>query len=153
MLFHHNYAYLQPGEIVRAGNWGRVVQGYGGQHPVFFREAIWEGIRQREFPALPSRLRSAFYYDAEEAARVGMREGDQGRAPNLYEVELVTPDAATHRADLHLWECAWWDVHEPAEAEDVARAYWGSQMPTGRAECLTHSDLRIVRVIERSRPR
>ncbi|MET8518475.1 hypothetical protein [Nocardioides sp. NPDC004968] len=153
MLYHHSYEYLEPGDVVRAGNWGRIVQGYGGQHPIFFREALWELVRKREYPTVPSRLTAAYYYDDEQVARNGMREGDQGRAPNLYEVELVTPMAATHRADLHLWERAWWDAHQPTEAESIARAYWAGHTPTGRTECLTNSDLRILKVIERSRPR
>lgn len=94
-----------------------------------------------------------FYDDEEDAASVGMLEGDQNRAPNLYEIELVVPTSPVHRADLHLWELAWLYIHDPLEAEGLARAYWSSDMPTGRAELLTLSDLRIVSVIERSRPR
>ena len=132
---------------------GRVVRGFGGQHPLFLRETLWELVRQRELSAAPSRLSAAFCYDDEDAARVGMLEGDQNRAPNLYEVELVVPTNPVHRADLHLWERAWLYIHDPLEAEDLARAYWRGDMPTGRAELLTASDLRIVCVIERSRPR
>lgn len=153
MLFHHSFAYLQPGDLVRSGSWGRLLRGYGGQHSLFFRETLWELVRQREFPTLPSRLDASFYYDTEDAARIGMRGGEAGRAPNLYAIELSLPNALIHRADLDLWERAWNDVHQPAEAEDIARRYWSGEMPTGRVECLTESDLRIVRVIERSRPR
>lgn len=82
-----------------------------------------------------------------------MNAGDPNRAPNLYEVEPVTPHAARHRADLHLWERAWLAVHTPDEATEVARSYWRGDMVTGRFEWLTTSDLRIVRVVERSRSR
>lgn len=153
MNLHHSYAFMEPGEIVRAGNWGRVVRGYGGQHNIFFRETLWEFVREREFANLPSRLESAYFYKEEATARRGMLEGDPNRSPNLYEVQVLDASAPTHRADLHLWERAWWDVHSPSEAVDVARAYWNCDAPSGRFEWLTLSDLQVVKVVERSRPR
>jgi hypothetical protein len=68
-------------------------------------------------------------------------------------VELVSPETAVHAADLDLWEQAWRLVHLPAEAADVARAYWRGDDVSGRFEYLTESDLRIIGVIERSTPR
>lgn len=124
--FHHSYAFMEPGEIVRPGNWGRVLRGYGGQHNVFSRETLWELVREQEFASLPSRLEAAYFYEDEPAARQGMLEGDPNRSPNLYEVRVLDAAAPTHRADLHLWEREWWDVHSPGKLST-----W--RVPTGEA--------------------
>lgn len=153
MGFHHNYQYLKPGDVIHAGNWGRLIQGYGAHHTLFLRETLWELVREFEFPQLPSRLRAAFFYDDEPTARRYWLEGDSPLVPNLYEVEVVDPSIPIHRADMELWEQSWLQAHLPQEAADVARLYWKGDAPSGRLESLTHSDLRVVGIVERARPR
>jgi hypothetical protein len=150
-VFHHSHSFLDPDDVVHAGNWGRVVRGHGGLHPLFLQETLFELVRAREFVDLPSRLTCAFAYDTEAEAAAGRLNDTSSTLQALYEVERVD-DCVIHRADLDAWEWGLRPVHHPAEAEEVARTYWRGESP-GRQELLVAGDLRVVRVVDRGGPR
>jgi hypothetical protein len=147
-FFHCNSTPLEPGSIIKFGNWGRIIKNVGWQHNLAFREAVFEDIREREFADKPSRMNCSFIFDSHQIAEL-YRRMDMGRAATMivYEVEPVTPGAPRHSAD---WRAAT-DAVGPVNLEWV-RDYWRGVMrpPIDGIECrevLALSDLRIVRRI------
>jgi hypothetical protein len=124
----------------------RLVQqpGAGGGLPTYFiRELAFEVVRLRDFPKLPSRFNSIFVF---EDRNVSIREAQSdGKRDIAYRVELVTPDAKSHRAghNLIIWPQP--GVLVLQWFEDLAKKYWaGQEIQT--AEVVTES---AVRVLER----
>ena len=131
---------LEPGSIIRPGNWGRIVRAIGPKHPEWQRETILEQVRQAEFPALPSRFQCAFVIDdldelkyyASKASPLGL----------LYQVTLIDQGAAAHVAD-------WKGTGPYDHTTEWARRYWrGDVMPHPETnlklrERLTLSRLRV----------
>lgn len=146
--FHCSSAWLASGSVIRSGNWGRIIRKAGWSHNLALREAFYEHIRQEEFPALPSRLDAAFFFDSVEEAQVYFG-ADQMRALTnvIYEVRILDPKAPLHRAD--------WRASSPSGdygAEPI-RAYWrgvhNPALPTGQtcSEILSITDLQVVRAL------
>jgi len=139
--FHRNKALFGPNDHIQAGNWGRVVLGMGPGHPFYLREYVFERIREHEFSALPSRLRSAFGFpNIESAATYNPTE-------NLYQVSPSDPEAVVHETD-YSWVNT--DVFNQFRTFDgveaCARHYWqGDERTPNTREVLTESDL-IVHV-------
>ena len=105
MIFFHSSPTLEPaGNVVRPGNWGRIVRKKGKTHPYWEAEPVFERIRQERYGHLPSRLNSAYgcptQAQLEFFVRVGLR--NDARAHYLYAVEKLEPDAPQHIADYSL---------------------------------------------------
>lgn len=132
------------------GNWGRVLSAFGHRHNLALRESVLEDVRSREFPGLPSRLRSAFYLDTLEGART-YRQNQNMQLVNTYEVERVATDAVEAKADFRRVQPV------GALGFDWAQAYWrGEGFPEDAQngvdpnlflETLSISPLRIVRLV------
>jgi hypothetical protein len=116
-LYYRTAGVFLPGDRVRPGNWGRVVQLGGSSHNLFFREEFLEHVRVTEFPGLPSRLTCAFAFEDSAFALNWPRNfGD-----HVYPV-VAEPGASTFRADMSLV-----DVPGPATYAatiERARLYW-----------------------------
>ena len=98
-FFHCSSSSLEPGSIIKAGNWGRIIRAYGWAHNLAFREAVFDYVRATEFPDRPSRMVCSFFFDSEAEARFYIG-ADQGRLMMIvYEVSLVLPHAPQHGAD------------------------------------------------------
>ena len=145
-FFHCNSTPLEPGSVIKSGNWGRIIRNLGWQHNQAFRESVFEDIRAKEFPEKPSRLDCSFFFSNEVVTRLYLAL-DPGRAATMipYEVELIRPDAPQHSTD---WRAAT-DAMGPVGLEWV-RDYWrGVMRPLIEGiECreyLAQTDLRIVR--------
>ena len=141
-MFHRAIALYEPGDRILPGNWGRVVAGIGPSHPSFFREYLLERIRQAEFQALPSRMASAFAFDALAAAEAFVHQA--GQPIYSYRVELASADAPLHRADI-----TWLDVLDAYRTfggvEEWARHYWrGDERQPGRLEVIAQSELIVL---------
>jgi hypothetical protein len=145
--FHFNSTPLGPGSVILPGNWGRIVQLRGAQHPEWKREQILEQMRQVEFPSLPSRLQCVFFFPSKVAAET-YRATLRNSFHLMYEVELVDPNAPQHEAD--------WKGTGPYQSDgEWARRYWrGDVMPDRQGlpgglsrEMLAVSPLRIIRPI------
>jgi hypothetical protein len=147
MPFHFNSSLLEPGSIIRPGNWGRIVRAFGGRHPEWERERILERIRQTEFAHLPSRWGCVFFFEnASEAEHYSVTHNANGILL-LYEVEVTNPQACQHVAD--------WKGTGPYDSDEWARRYWHGDVMPGRGpapgplcrEVLAVTSLRIVREI------
>ena len=144
MPFHFSSCLLEPGSIIRPGNWGRIVRLVGDRHPEWQREQILERVRAAEFSHLPSRWDAAFFFDnAAEAALYQSAAGARS-VMVLYDVELVDPQATRHEAD--------WKGTGPYDSDEWARRYWRGDVMPGRGpaprpmcrEVLAVSPLRII---------
>lgn len=138
-LFYRSGVFYQPGEIVPAGNWGRVIRAHGTRHNLFFRELLYEAVRREEFDDRPSRLISAFAFEAEAVAR----NFNNPLAPLLYRVEIDDPQGPSFRADM-----SWIDVLARGpnafdEARECARHYWRGDPQGNQWEMLCVSGLRV----------
>jgi hypothetical protein len=145
MPFHFNSSLLEPGSIVRPGNWGRIVRLFGDRHREWNRECRLEQIRQTEFPHLPSRFDCIFFFEtAVEAEHYNTALNQKGLMV-FYEVEVMSLNAPQHVAD--------WQGTGPYDSDEWARRYWRGDIMPGRGpapgplcrEVLAATPLRIVR--------
>lgn len=141
-LFHRSNALYAPGDRILPGNWGRLVLGIGGSHPHFFREHIWERIRQSHYPELPSRMTAAYAFEHMSGAE--RFTPNQGWQTYTYLVVMADPSLPSHRADM-----GWVDLvggyHEFDAVERVAHDYWsGVEQSSDGWEWLTSGEL-VVR--------
>lgn len=146
--FHAAPLPLQPGSVILPGNWGRLLslyrRGVIGDPWIFGADMTFEMIRLKEFPSLPSRLASAFVFEALEHAHNHLVL----KAPTnfLYRVELVEPGAAKHRACLNKINVPADNVPMLPELIRKARLYWsGNEIEV--PEVITLSPLRIVELV------
>lgn len=138
-LFHRNIGLYHPGELIPAGNWGRVLLGVGAGHNFYGREYVFERVRRDEFSALPSRLEGAFAFEQEDHAR-----GFRGPNELLYEVEPADPESVSHLADMS-WVDAYPEAKRFEDAEGLARSYWQGVKRSGLMERITLGGLRVIR--------
>jgi hypothetical protein len=86
-LYHVCPTWLEVGSIIRPGNWGRVVDMAGVQHPNWKREQVLERMRQVDFPHKPSRMSAVFVCGDIRAAR--MFHQSSRKWALIYEVETT----------------------------------------------------------------
>lgn len=142
--FHGNSTPLGAGSVILPGNWGRIIRNLGWTHPFALREALFEHVRQTEFPNAVSRLECAYFFDNEPDAERYRAEPSHIQTMLLYEVELVDPQARQFATDYRRV-----NPHGPVDTEWV-RAYWRGEMlpPEGALsyrEILSVTPLRVVR--------
>ena len=142
LLYHRSNALYVPGDRILPGNWGRIVLGIGATHPHFFREYLWERLRQSEFPKLPSRMAAAFAF--QEFARAESFVQNAGWPTYTYIVTMADVALPKHRADI-----GWWDIvagyHAFHSAEGCARHYWkGDEQSASGWEWLTAGELIVT---------
>ena len=155
-LYHSSPVMLDVGSVVLPGNYGRIINLLGKDHPLWKRERTLEQVRKQRYSAKPSRLNSTFSCTNIDAARFYMNvPALQGKAvifPVLYEVEKVDVDAVEHRADFNVVQPL---AGRPETMGEIATLYWEASMwvtvaevPGIRCEELvTPSPLRIIRQI------
>ena len=145
--FHAAPIPLKPGSVIEPGNWGRVIKATrfnnGGLPMFYIRELVFENVRLREFPALPSRFESAFVFETAEAV-IQFANGDGTRRDLCYEVEMVDPQANSHAAAINLVRDGQIGEFAIPFWENLAGNYWRG-MGEGTREILTLSSLRIVK--------
>ena len=138
-LFYRSGAWYLPGEIVPAGNWGRVIRAQGTRHNLFYRELVYELVRAAEFADRPSRMTASFAFEGEVVAR----NFNNPSAPLLYRVEVADQAALTFRADMSWIDTLAGGPNAFDEARQLARHYWRGD-PRGNAwEVLVVSGLRV----------
>src|SRR4051794_24936080 len=124
MFFYKSPHLLEEGAAIGCGNWGRKILGVGPGHTAFYRECLFETIREREFPHRPSRMTAAFAFPDEALAASWKR----GNLPELlYAVRPASDDAEPCRLDM-----GWFDEltlqHSFKGAETIVRRYWSGDM-------------------------
>jgi hypothetical protein len=145
--FHFAPQAMTAGTIIQPGNWGRILNSYNqqgfGNAWVLAREMIFESVRASKYSTKPSRLSCAFAF--ETLADANQSRGDYAGWSSLYEVELVTATAPSHRAAYNLIK---WP---PANAQflpifaQVAGDYWAGNHSI--PELITKSAFRILQVV------
>lgn len=138
---------LEPGSIVKAGNWGRMIKSYSPQAGapwILIREMAYEEIREKEFPNKPSRFESIFLCSSLDGISSFIRDNNR-QFDIAYEVELVDPSAAHHEGCLN--NPVVMNEDNYLTLMDKARAYWGAE-GVQNPEFLTLSSVRIVREIK-----
>lgn len=139
---------LEKGSVVLPGNWARLVMNMPGHH-LALREQIYESIRIKCTPDLPSRLNSNFICLGFDSIRQFRDQNSRG-LDVLYKVELLDTTCPTVTLDSELL-----GVNDQAngnqlltanQLEEKARKYWGSSNTTQILipEVLTTSPIRIV---------
>jgi hypothetical protein len=146
-LYHCSLAWLEPGSIIRPGNYGRVLKLFGPQHNHWLREQFLELVRKQEFPDKPSRLTSAFA--CENLAAAQFFKESSCKTGIVYEVEATDPEAKAHVTDFNCIQPIQGKIEDMYE---VAKHYWAAsywlEIP-GRpdlrcAERLVECGLRVV---------
>jgi len=148
-LYHSAPLNLEPGSVIKPGNWGRILNSYRQNNIpanawILARELAFETVRASEFPTLPSRLSSAFVFESLEHANQFKRNFSQWNA--IYEVELVDPAASSHRAAFNLVQFPGDQVEFLPVVVSWARDYWrGAQIQV--PEIITKSSIRIKQLV------
>jgi hypothetical protein len=136
VFFHASGLLYRPGDVIPAGNWGRVIFGTGPTHPLFYREYLFERVRREVAPDAPSRMASAYVLEDRDAAR---RFAEASAHRYVYVVELIA-NGRTFRGDL-----GWIDMlaqwHSFEGVEHVATSYWRGEPASGTWETLTMTSL------------
>jgi hypothetical protein len=154
--FHFAPTLLGPGSIVMPGNFGRLIQLHGSQHPLWQREQALENIRALHYASKPSRLASCFAYPTEAIAR----QSNQVLATTepsklgdvLYEVEPTDSSASQHRSDFNVVQPL---PGRPESMDQIAHLYWTAGLwitiqgyPGLKCEeIVTASPLRILKML------
>jgi hypothetical protein len=149
-LFHFAPLALDAGSVIQPGNWGRLLKRYGvpegtapwGNPWLLARELIFETVREKAAPALPSRMGACFALPDMPAADAYRAENDPGFKQVLHQVELLDPTAPTHSGALALLR-----LHVGSPFLDTTRSsaiqYWRGE-GDGFREIVTASALRVV---------
>jgi hypothetical protein len=120
VLWHVTERFLQPGDEITSGRYGRIVRERGLQHPHCHREQLLELCRE-QLKITISRLECAYAFD-DLATAINYAKEKHDEA--IFEVEPVDTDAIGLRLDI-LWLT--WMV-EPGSTDDQQKswavAYW-----------------------------
>ncbi|MET4233750.1 hypothetical protein ABIA85_007050 [Bradyrhizobium sp. LA6.10] len=158
-FYHLSGVTLDPGAVIKAGNWGRVIRQAGWTHNLAIREMALEEARLLRFTHRPSRLDSAFVFiDMIEARNFRLRiPGFQNHV--LYRVSLLNPAAPSHITDTRLagpigtlrsdWADVYWMDFNPATISVPGIDNW-SEATNGyvqEREMITTSDIRVEEVL------
>ena len=142
---------LEPGSVIKPGNWGRIIRSYVNRDTninqlwIMFREQTFELIRRTEFPGKPSRFDSTFLFDSIEKS-TNFKKQNNRLFDLTYRVQLTNPGAPTHVACMDLVGIP--DGVRFFEAlESNARKYWEGKI-INSPELLTRSAIRIVERID-----
>lgn len=162
--FHLAGPILAVGSVIKPGNWGRIIRGYGWSHTQAIKEMALENARVLRFPHRPSRLDSAFVFlTADEGRDFRQRIGGFTHHV-LYRVSLDNPSALSHVTDSRLsgpqgslhhdWTDFYWREFDPTSLViPGVNGVWASAVanaPGGinSREMLTLSDLTIEECLD-----
>lgn len=119
LLYHRTQVLYKPGDVITAGNWGRLILGTGPNHNRFYAEYLLERIRSEEFASTPSRIHSAFAFEDAQFAMAWNR----GPQEYVYAVRVADTNAPQHRGNMD-WIDAMNGYRSFEGVEECARHYW-----------------------------
>ena len=144
MTYYYACSYpLKKDSIIETGNWGRKLKlesiETGCKHLLL--ETVFENIRLKEHPNLPSRLNCNFLCSNIESAKQFLRGYDI-----LYEVQIESPEAKQFKTDHTLINTG--KANKIADLEGLAKNYWNPKVtPPQTEEILVESDVRIIQMV------
>lgn len=157
--YHLSGVTLEPGSVIKAGNWGRVFRQLQWTHNLAIKEMALEEARLRRFPHRPSRLESAFVFLDTMEARSFQRTTAGFQQHVLYRVSLIDPAAPWHVTDTRLsapvgtlrsdWADIYWIDFNPATIAVPGIPDWiaATEGNIQQRELITLSDIRIEEVL------
>jgi hypothetical protein len=122
-FFHVCPTWLQPGSVIRPGNYGRIIQLTGSSHRFWEREMVLEKIRIEQFSEKPSRLQSAFVLEDIRAAEFYKKHNCSTGV--LYEVEPTIDNPVWHRGDFNVIQPL---PRRSENMEEIAIRYWQNSL-------------------------
>ncbi|MBK8399449.1 MAG: DUF2441 domain-containing protein [Leptospiraceae bacterium] len=134
------YYELGKGSTVYPGNWGRIKNKTFATSPNTLKELIYENIRLRYFPNLPSRLSSIFVCPSLEEI-IKYQRSNNKVTEVIHKVKLVNEDANRTMADWSKFILSQNDSFEMAEQR--AKDYW-SRNNIQNPEILIESAIEIM---------
>ena len=144
MTYYYTCSYpLKKDSVIEIGNWGRKLKlesiESGCKHLLL--ETVFENVRLRETPDLPSRLHCNFICINIESAKHFLRGYNL-----LYEVEIENSDAKQFNTDHTLIDTQ--KANKILDLEKLARQYWNPcYIDPIKSETLVESDIRIIKRI------
>ena len=140
---------LEPGSVIKPGNWGRILKKYTPQtspNPwLFVRELVFESVRREAYPHKPNRF-DAIFLCLTENDLIEFRDTNNRRLDIAYEIEVMDETAPSHIGDLSLANMANTDDYHVFE--NRARLYWQGENIV-KQELITAIPIRIIRLINR----
>jgi hypothetical protein len=121
---------IYTGAVIQAGNWGRIVIGWGPRHNAYLREYAFEQIRRQEFPDLPSRIESVFVFE-DPAFAMAWTRVNPPEPEHVYRVEPIEARTRTVRVDM-TWVDTFSQYHSFDSIDECIRRHWranASQQP------------------------
>jgi hypothetical protein len=122
-LYHASGLWLEQGDVVLPGSWGRVILGHGPHVDphLYWRELLFEDVRRRLAPKKPSRLRALFGFSTADSLNRYRQE--EPNAPHFGYL-LEVPDSTTlHTASLALFN-EFRRLQDAASALGLVEQYW-----------------------------
>lgn len=146
--YHLCPVHLDPGSVIKAGNWGRIVRSYpnvpGVNFWILFREQPFELIRQNHFFDKPSRYKCVFLFETPDNIEQFKRENAR-IYDMLYKVKIIDESKPIHKTCMKLTELAQNTIVLP-QVEQQAVMYWeGNNIQS--PEIITESDIEVLEVI------
>jgi hypothetical protein len=137
---------LEPGSIVKAGNWGRVlsITRFNSNPFIILREQILENIRIMYYPQRPSRMRSIFVCPTIDSLKEFKNQCGK-HADLIHEVELVDSNLPKFESDWNFYGMS--ENNNLIQSYELAHQYWIGNKPNHR-EILSLSDIRIIQCID-----
>lgn len=143
-IFHRCRGLHKVSDVIGAGNWGRIILGWGPLHNRYLLEYVFERVRLAEFPQKVSRIACVFAFDDENVAKTWVR-GNQAEPEHVYQVRPVDPQASIDRLDMSWTDC--FSKYKTFDAvEECARRYWaGTVTAAPKYELLVGGDVVVER--------
>ena len=128
---------------------------YWANYAKYATEAVFEFVREREFPQCASRMRSNYFYDSMEHSRK-LYEYDYGSCPEdgeavqLFEIELEDDSPAC--CDMNIYDEAYEAIKQREDVQgaiEAARRYFsGDRTAEPTIEIMSDKPARAVRTID-----
>jgi hypothetical protein len=143
--YHVAAGLYRPGDMIYPGTWGRLIQGTGPDHALYFRELAFEAVRSQQFPECVSRMAAAFAFTNVDAANQHLSAIAPPGSLRHYVYSVRIDDAEPH----DLLDMSWFDaIREYRSFEATQRAitaYWsGVHRGPEKLELLSAGPLTII---------
>lgn len=148
-FFHVCTLILEPGSIIKPGNFGRVIQLYRQRDLNILptRELCFEIVRLKQYPDKPSRLSCLFLSPTLEHAVRYVR--NHCFSSLIYEVEIIDPNVRIFHGEMSLLAAGMPDESTPVipHLMGLASVYWRG-ISEITEQYLVESAIKIISTLE-----